>query len=410
MKLTIKESLSLSLILSLILLANIFIAWQNFKEFKQTNQIYIRKVLVEQSYIKHKKKRTYRVLKLKYKDFTIYTVKKANTDFRQGQLINMSLNITRVDFLNYLKKVFYAPSYNYTVVGEKNLGFKGFFINQHKHEWMRELYGGLYFAMPMSKSLRSAIATFGVSHLVAISGYHLGLIFAILFFLLKFIYGYFHKRYFPYRNLSFDLSLIIFALLFGYAYILGFVPSFVRSLVMALFAFFLILKNIKLFSFENLFFCVFLCIALFPRLGLSLGFFFSILGVFYIFLFMHHFRLKNAFEIVFLNCFVFLGVLLPVHYYYPQAGILQLMSLPLSLLFVIFYPLSFTLHLFYLGDIFDPFLLKWLKYPFKLTNFYTPNLVFYSYLCLSILAIKSRLLTIFLLGFTLIYFLFMLFK
>lgn len=52
---------------------------------------------------------------------------------------------------------------------------------------------------------------------------------------------------------------------------------------MLLWGFYLISKNIKLISFVNLFLSICICIALFPRLLFSVGFLFSILGVFYIF-------------------------------------------------------------------------------------------------------------------------------
>lgn len=119
---------------------------------------------------------------------------------------------------------------------------------------------------------------------------------------------FFPKRYFPYRNLRLDLSILIFALLLAYACLIGFVPSFVRSLIMAFWVFYLLCKNIKIINFVTLFCSILLCISLYPRLLFSIGFLFSILGVFYIFLYMHHFanKFNNLINIILLNIWTFL--------------------------------------------------------------------------------------------------------
>ncbi|ETJ82416.1 hypothetical protein X908_04200 [Campylobacter jejuni subsp. jejuni 81-176-DRH212] len=77
---------------------------------------------------------------------------------------------------------------------------------------------------------------------------------------------------------------------------------------MAFWIFYLLCKNIKIINFVTLFCSILLCISLYPRLLFSIGFLFSILGVFYIFLYMHHFanKFNNLINIILLNIWTFL--------------------------------------------------------------------------------------------------------
>ena len=110
--------------------------------------------------------------------------------------------------------------------------------------------------MPISKELREDITKWGIAHLVAISGFHLGILSAILFFLLKPIYTFFQDRYFPYRNRTDDLAFIVFLLLGSYAYFIDMTPSVVRALCYEfdwIFSFFKKRKNH--FIWNSIFYC-----------------------------------------------------------------------------------------------------------------------------------------------------------
>ncbi|MCW1573515.1 ComEC/Rec2 family competence protein [Campylobacter jejuni] len=233
----------------------------------------------------------------------------------------MSLRIIthNINFKDYLSKSFYAPSYDFEKLKEKEYNpIISYFLNQHTNEKIKEFYGALFFALPISLELRNDVNYYGIAHLIAISGYHIGLLFSLIFFILAPIYSFFQKRYFPYRNLRLDLSILIFALLLAYACLIGFVPSFVRSLIMAFWVFYLLCKNIKIINFVTLFCSILLCISLYPRLLFSIGFLFSILGVFYIFLYMHHFanKFNNLINIILLNIWTFFAMVLPVLYFF----------------------------------------------------------------------------------------------
>ena len=92
---------------------------------------------------------------------------------------------------------------------------------------------------------------------------------------------------------------------------------------------------------------------------LSLAFWFSVVGVFYIFLILNHFPKLNKYAMtLFISFGIFILMLPIVHLIFPIVNPLQLTSPFLSLGFSFFYPLSMGLHLVGLGDLFDPLLLK----------------------------------------------------
>lgn len=268
-----------------------------------------------------------------------------------------------------------------------------FYISlQHTNEKIKEFYGALFFALPISLELRNDVNYYGIAHLIAISGYHIGLLFSLIFFILAPIYSFFQKRYFPYRNLRLDLSILIFALLLAYACLIGFVPSFVRSLIMAFWVFYLLCKNIKIINFVTLFCSILLCISLYPRLLFSIGFLFSILGVFYIFLYMHHFanKFNNLINIILLNIWTFFAMVLPVLYFFPLISYQQILGIILSGIFVIFYPLVLFLHLINYGDLLNFILDEFFKFKIYGTNIHIPFWIFISYLIASLISVRFK--------------------
>lgn len=218
------------------------------------------------------------------------------------------------------------------------------------------------------------------------------MLFSLIFFILAPIYSFFQKRYFPYRNLRLDLSILIFTLLLAYACLIGFVPSFVRSLIMAFWVFYLLCKNIKIINFFTLFCSILLCISLYPRLLFSIGFLFSILGVFYIFLYMHHFanKFNNLINIILLNIWIFFAMVLPVLYFFPLISYQQILGIILSGIFVIFYPLVLFLHLINYGDLLNFILDEFFKFKIYGTNIHIPFWIFISYLIASLISVRFK--------------------
>ncbi|HEB9339063.1 TPA: ComEC/Rec2 family competence protein [Campylobacter coli] len=396
--LNLKEFRYLFLFGFIVFVFNIFLEYNHFLTLKEQKYKLVENALLLQYYPKHNKNnKKYWVLKLKTKDFVLYSTSFKDLNLSKNQLLNLKIITSNISFKDYLKKSFYVPSYGFEISGYfKNNAIVSYFLNQHTNEKVQEFYGALFFALPISSELRKDVNHYGIAHLIAISGYHIALLFTLVFFILTPLYSFFQKRYFPYRNLRLDLSVFIFILLFAYAYLIGFVPSYIRSLIMALWAFYLLCKNIKILSFFTLFISIYLCIALYPRLLLSVGFLFSCLGVFYIFLYLHHFSkfFHNLLNIVLLNIWTFFCMIIPVLYFFPLISYQQFLAIILSGIFIVFYPLVLCLHFVAHGNLLDPVLIDFLNLKFYAIDIKIPTWILISYLALSFMAMRYKILAL----------------
>jgi competence protein ComEC len=152
-------------------------------------------------------------------------------------------------------------------------------------------------------------------------------------------------------------------LLFGYLYLLGFVPSLVRSYVMLLVGFYLYDRYFEIISFEVLFVAVMLILAFIPEFFFSIGFWFSVSGVFFIYYYLHFFSHLKPWQIVLtLNIFVYIAMLPVVHFVFYKFTYLQLLSPLLSIGFIVFYPLELFLHLIGQGGLIDSWIVELLNF------------------------------------------------
>lgn len=400
-----KEIIALCVLCVGIFAFNVALEWLKFKDFKESKHQNLQNVRVLQSYEKtNKKGRTYRVLKLEAKDFSFYTTTKLENDIKRHQNLNLRIINTGVNFKDYLSKSFYMPSYDFNITNPDTTprnAIMSYFLKQHQDEKIIEFYGALFFALPVSLQLRTDVNYYGIAHLIAISGYHIALIFSLIFFVFAPVYGFFQRRYFPYRNARFDLSVGIFVFLLFYAYLIGFVPSYIRSLVMALWGFYLLIKNVKILSFVNLFLSVLLCLALFPQLLFSVGFLFSVMGVFFIFLYLHHFAkfwrggwFNNAINVILLNIWTFFAMIVPVLHFFPLVSFQQILAIFLSAVFVVFYPVVLVLHLMGFGGLLDTALGAFFSFKMYAIDLPLPLWLFLAYLVLSLCSIGSKALAL----------------
>ena len=146
-----------------------------------------------------------------------------------------------------------------------------------------------------------------------------------------------------------------------YLWFVDFPPSLVRSYAMVFVGWVVLLLGMELLSFTFLTTIVFLLLALFPSLLVSLAFWLSVSGVFYIFLLLQYTKHYNKWVISFLiiPLGIFILMLPVVHTIFGVTSIYQLTSPLLSILFVPFYPLVMVLHFLGHGGVFDNALL-WL--------------------------------------------------
>jgi competence protein ComEC len=160
---------------------------------------------------------------------------------------------------------------------------------------------------------------------------------------------------------------------------------------MLIFGLIMLRNNIKILSFETLLWVVLTIIAFFPNLLFSLSLWFSVAGVFYIFLFLHYFKNLNKYvQILLFNFWIYLAMNPIVHFFFPITSYEQLLSPILTLLFTIFYPLALVLHLLSLGDLFDPVLKTILSLDVFTFEKHTSAFIFIGFIVISFLSIFSK--------------------
>ncbi|RDU74067.1 hypothetical protein CQA57_02950 [Helicobacter anseris] len=348
---------------------------------------------VKSQYTKIKNQREYFVLRVQdTKGYYFYITSFLDLKSLVNREIRIYGKMKQCSFFEFLKSCYFS-AYNIALMPQE--GFKAklqdFIDKQHQDIRHSMLYRALFFADSLSKEYRDRVNALGIAHLVAISGFHLGILSALLFFIFQPIYGFFHKRYFTYRNRIYDLSAMVLFCMFLYLILLDFQASFLRAFVMSVFGFLLFFGNMRIFSFEMLFVIVGCILAVFPRLVFNVGFVLSVSGVFYIFLILRHFpKMPWYLWIIAFNSSIFFLMGIIVHFYFPYFSFYQYFSMVLSVLFVVFFPLMLFLHTIFLGGIFDSFLDLFLIMQFRVIEFYTPWFLLVSYVLLSFFAIFSK--------------------
>ncbi len=250
------------------------------KEYEKTK-------LTKKGKIKH-----YTVLKLKSDDgLSFYTIAPKKFKKLKNKHLQLEIWAGSISFKEYLKG-FFAFSKILKIDEEPTLKNKiaSHIDTQHDNNEVSRLYKALFLALPLNTSIQKQFSNLGISHLIAISGFHLGVLAALLFFIVKYPYKILQNRYFPYRSYKRDSFVIITLFLLAYLLFLGSPPSLLRAFVMLIVGFILYDRGIQIISMQTLLITVLLLLALFPKLIFSIGFWLSVSGVFYIFLFLIHFK------------------------------------------------------------------------------------------------------------------------
>ncbi len=363
-------------------------------------------------YTKSKNGREYEVLKLRTIDgLTFYTTSKEPIKDLSGRNISILYFPKRVTFADYLSIPF-LPSAIVRVNHERSARMELFekIKEIHPHPWIQELYGALFLALPISKELRERVTLLGASHLLALSGFHMGLLWFIIYGLLSLFYRPLQRRFFPWRHRLLDVGAVTILLLGAYLLFTDAPPSLLRAFAMVLTGWLALLLGVKLLSFSFLALCVVMLVAFLPGLLLSVGFWFSVAGVFFIYQFLELAKEWPGWVVfLFLNLWVYLAMLPVVHSIFGTFSIYQLLSIPLTILFSLFYPLSILLHIAGLGDLLDPFMLELLRLPedAKGIERFTPLWGLILYLALCFAAVRYRVALYLQSGFMLLFFLFL---
>ncbi|WP_296824904.1 ComEC/Rec2 family competence protein [Sulfurovum sp.] len=381
-------------VLVIFLLVRLFFEYQSYQNFT-SKPFYYTYAKVLTAYKKSKNGRAYQVLKLHGEDGSFfYTTTHRKNDFSYKRLRLQLFPNKDISFKDYLG-TFYVKS---RIKKVQNLPktFKdallGKVASQHKDLSLQSFYNAIFFATPIAKTLREKISMLGISHLVALSGFHLGILWGLVYGLLLLVYRPIQQKHFPYRHALFDVGLVAMIFLGAYLWFVDFPPSLVRSYAMVLVGWVVLLLGIELLSFTFLTTILLTLIVLFPALLVSLSFWLSVAGVFYIFLLLQYAKTFNKWMITLL--FIPLGIftlMLPVvHSIFGVTSTYQLLSPLLSLLFIPFYPMVILLHLLGMGDLLDAGL-QWLfSLPQGNEDKFLPLWAMLGYVALSIGAIWQR--------------------
>jgi len=401
----------MALLLGILLVRLVFL-YAEYREFV-SKPFYYTNATVLLQYSKKKKSKSYEVLKLQSdKGKKFYTTAHLFHDLT-GQMVRAKMfPDERISFVDSLG-TFYVKTI-LKVVGDtpdtKKRELLAGIAAQHKNPDVAAFYQAIFLATPVPKTLREAISGLGVSHLVALSGFHLTILWGLIYGILSLLYRPLHQQWFPYRFMLLDLGAVTLGVLGFYLWFVDFPPSLLRSYAMLSIAWMMLLMGIELISFEFLGFVLMLLSVLFPELIVSVGFWFSSLGVFYIYLLLYWSQesggwMDNKWVISLFSIPVgiFILMLPVVHSFFGMTSPWQLLSPILSLGFIPFYPLAIGLHLVGLGGVLDGVLLWLFALPSSHEEHFLPLWAGLIYALLSIVSIRSRAFFGLTLGFAMLY-------
>ena len=382
-----KQWLYIIIVLVVVFLFNLLNEYIKFKDFKD-DEIYVATVQVINIY----PKKHHQILKLTTSkaNFTFFTKTHNETKLQIYDNIEIYINTQNVTFFKFIKG-FYTTSFNIQKLKsvsslKQNLSYQ--VSQQHSDNNITSLFNALFFATSINQDLRKICATFGVSHLIAISGFHLGILSLIIYWLLYYPYFKIQSKYFPYRNKKFDLLIVTTIILFFYLIFTGIVPSLLRAFVMLVFGIYFLRTNIKILSFGTLALVVMFIVAFFPKLLFSISLWFSVSGVFYIFLFLQYFKNMNKIlAFFFFNIWIYLAINPITHFVFGTTSLAQLYSPLFTMGFMVFYPLELFLHFIGYGNILDDIIKLWLNLEISSQEIFTPIWVFISYVIISLFSI-----------------------
>lgn len=339
---------------------SISLEFYNYKELTKFDSQLVNATVLKQ-YTKTKltktgKTKIYQVLKLKSDNgFTFYSTASKNLKDIKFHRVQLEAWAGNISFYEYMHG-FYSFSKILKVYDDDTYRSKlnSFIDKQHTNREISLVYQALFSAKQLPFELQKTFSSLGISHLIAISGFHLGILSILLYFIIKFPYKFLQDRYFPYRSYRLDSFFIITLVLLSYLLFLDSPPSLLRAFVMLILGFLLYDREIKIISMQTLILTIITIISLFPRLYFSLGFWLSVSGVFYIFLFLIHFKERSKlWQFTLLPFWVYLLMLPFSLAIFNNFSLYHPLSILWTTLFNIFYPLSMFLHTLGMGSVLD---------------------------------------------------------
>jgi len=403
----------ITLFMLLLSIAALSLSYEYYKFHELTkfdSQLTNAVVLKQYTKTKRSKKgrlKTYQVLKLKSDaGYTFYTMASKKLQNIKGKKIELEIWAGNISFYEFLRS-FFVFSKILKIYDAHPLMQKALYTikMQHQDANATAIYEALFLAKPLPQNLQKQFSNLGISHLIAISGFHLGVLSFLLFFLIKYPYKFLQNRYFPYRSYTRDTFILTAFTLFLYMLFLSSPPSLLRAFVMMLVGFVLYERGMKIISMQTLFITVLLILALFPRLLFSIGFWLSVSGVFYIFLFFIYFsHFSRVKQFLLLPFWVYLMMLPYSLTIFGNFSLSHPFSIAYSVLFTLFYPLTLFLHFIGHGGLLDGVVEMLSNAQLNAVQEYLPLPFLGVAIFLSLLAVFSRKALWFLLFYTLFLF------
>ena len=219
-----KEFLTISFILIASILIRFFYYYYDYKSLNP-KEFYYADAKVLNSYTA----KDDNILKLSANTLTLYMHTKK--PLKIGTYVRVKYKLPKkITFFNYLKGVFVYGNILrvYKSYNSKDTLLQKIF-SQHKNQDIANIYGAIFLAYPLNRDVREKIANLGLSHLIAISGFHLGILWAIVYTILLIPYRFFQQRYFAYRSSLIDVGLIALIVILIYVIFIGAPPSVLRA-------------------------------------------------------------------------------------------------------------------------------------------------------------------------------------
>jgi len=388
-----KEFLLVAIVLITIIITRLFFIYQNYKSLKSLNNYYHTEAQILKEYKDKKDGST--LLKLKGVNGLDFYLRINSKPPKPFEWVRVKIKLKKEsNFFDYLKGFLAQGAIVKDI--EKGFDVKAFarkaIDKQHTNSKIATFYNAIFLADPLDNKIRERVSNLGISHLVAISGFHLGILWIVIFGTLYLPYKFLQQKFFPWRNRNIDLGFIALIILLIYVLFINAPPAVVRSYVMLFITWVVLILGMEFMSFQFLIFVLLVILAVMPKLITSVALLLSFMGVYYIFLILKWLKGHSAWFItlVAIPIGVFL-LMFPIgHFFFNNTTIWQLMSPILSLLFIIFYPIVAILHLFGVGGIFDNSLMNLFNLPTKSIKVIMPLWIILPYIALSIVAISKK--------------------
>ena len=117
---------------------------------------------------------------------------------------------SNITFVRFLGTFFVDSRLKEIVPVQKN--FKDEIVekikDQHNDDLTSSIYPAIFFNTPLSKEIRDKVIVLGASHLIALSGFNLTILWSVVFGILALVYKPLQSRFFPHRYSVVDLGFI----------------------------------------------------------------------------------------------------------------------------------------------------------------------------------------------------------